>query len=175
MPGSPEISTTCPSPAFARSQRREQQLELLLAADQRGRAAAPWSASNRLSARTLAVRPARPARARRSPFSSTAPRSAKLEKAAHQSARACGDHDSAWARQRLQPGREVGRLADDRLLLGRTLADEIAYDDQPGGDTDPRRPAARRRQSLGCPPRRDGEPRPDRSLGLVLVRLGQPK
>ena len=36
----------------------------------------------------------------------------------------------------MQPRRKVGRLADDRLFLRRTLADQIADDHQPGGDSD---------------------------------------
>jgi hypothetical protein len=38
----------------------------------------------------------------------------------------------------LQPRREVGRLANDRLLLGRALADQIADNYQSGGDADAR-------------------------------------
>ena len=48
MPGSPTISASWPSPARARSQRRLEQLELLLAPDegrQRARAAAPAGAA----------------------------------------------------------------------------------------------------------------------------------
>ena len=39
--------------------------------------------------------------------------------------------------ERLQPCREIGRLADNRLFLRRALADQIADDNQPGGDPDP--------------------------------------
>jgi len=38
----------------------------------------------------------------------------------------------------LQPGGEVRRFTDNRLLLSRTLADQIADDHQPGGDPDAR-------------------------------------
>ena len=36
----------------------------------------------------------------------------------------------------LQARREVRRLADDCLLLRLTRADQVADDDQPGGDAD---------------------------------------
>jgi hypothetical protein len=37
---------------------------------------------------------------------------------------------------RLQARGQIGRLADDRLLLGRARADEVPDHDQPGGDAD---------------------------------------
>ena len=75
----------------------------------------------------------------------------------------------------LHAGGEVRRLAEDGLLLGRALADKVAHHDKPGGDPDP----DRKRTTSGCrkPAHRrdDGKARPDRPLGLVLVRAGQPK
>ena len=68
----------------------------------------------------------------------------QLEQAADQPARRLADHDAAWLGQRLQPGREVRRLADYRLLLCRALADQLADHDQAGGDADPGR------QRLAC-------------------------
>ncbi len=38
----------------------------------------------------------------------------------------------------LQPGGEVRRFADDRLLLRRALADQVADHDQAGGNPDAR-------------------------------------
>jgi hypothetical protein len=70
----------------------------------------------------------------------------------------------------LQPCGEVRRLADDRLLLRRALADQIADDNQPGGDPNPRV------ELRGCDiEAADGvdraQPSPDRPLGIVFVRL----
>jgi hypothetical protein len=38
----------------------------------------------------------------------------------------------------LQPGGEVRRCADDRLLLRRAFADQLSDHNHPGGDPDPR-------------------------------------
>ena len=71
--------------------------------------------------------------------------------------------------KRLQPGGEVRRLADDRVLLRGTLADQIADHDQPGGDADPHAQSLSRRQSADRLDEREaGAHRP---LGVVLVRL----
>jgi hypothetical protein len=51
---------------------------------------------------------------------------ADLEEIADQPARARGDDDRVRLGQGLQTAGEVGRLADDRLLLRRALADQIA-------------------------------------------------
>ena len=75
-------------------------------------------------------------------------------------------------RQGLQPRGEVRGLADDGLLLGRTLADEVADDDQPGGDADPRRQRRARGRLQPADRLGDRQPSPDRPLGLVLVRPG---
>jgi hypothetical protein len=66
------------------------------------------------------------------------PEIAVFEEIANQPARGRGDDDCVRFGQRLQPGGEVGRLANDRLLLRGALADQIANDHQPGGDLDPR-------------------------------------
>ena len=50
----------------------------------------------------------------------------KLEQAADKPTRPLADHHRAGLRQRLQPGREVRRLADHRLVAGRARADEVA-------------------------------------------------
>jgi hypothetical protein len=63
---------------------------------------------------------------------------AVLEELTHQPACACPDDDRTRLGQGLQPCGEVWGLADDRLLLRRALADQIAYHDQPGGDPDAR-------------------------------------
>src|SRR4029077_15569078 len=72
--------------------------------------------------------------------------------------------------QGLRPGGEVRRFPDNRLLLSRTLADQIADDHQPGGDPDARLKLG----GFDIEPTDsvDGaQPRPDCPLGVVLMRL----
>jgi hypothetical protein len=81
------------------------------------------NASKRLSAalsrntRAAATGPAKP-------LISTAPRSLIVEQPAGQPPRARPDHHGSRRGQRLQPCREVRRLADHRLLLRCPLADQ---------------------------------------------------
>ena len=82
------------------------------------------------------------------------------------------DHDRARLGQRLQPGGQVRRLADHRLLLGGTRADQVADHDKPGGDAD-----ADLQGSAGggleLRHRLDQrKPGPHRALGVMLVGLG---
>ena len=95
---------------------------------------------------------------------------AVLEEIADQPARARGDDDRVRLGQGLQPGGEVRRFADDRLLLRRAFADQIADDDQPGGDPDARLELdgfdIEATDSVD-----HAQPRPDRPLGVVLMRL----
>ena len=135
MPGSPEISTTRPSPALARSQRRNSRSISSsrptsgVSADR----ATPRTGSD--DARTQHL----PSRHRLGDaLDLDGAEIAVVEQIADQPPRARGDHDSVRLGQRLQPGGEVRRLADDRLLLRRALADQIADDHEPGGDADPR-------------------------------------
>ena len=103
------------------------------------------------------------------PLTLTAPRSLILEEIADQPARARGDDDRVRLGQGLQPGGEVRRLADDRLLLRRAFADQIADDHQPGGDPDARLQLDG--FDIEATDRVDhAQPRPDRPLGIVLVR-----
>ena len=91
--------------------------------------------------------------------------------------RSLGDEDRVRLGQILQPGGEVRRLTDDRLLLCRAFADQIADDHQPGGDADARLQFDRFDIEPG-----DGigntQPRPNRPLGVVLtgayVQLASP-
>ena len=64
------------------------------------------------------------------------PKLAQLEQLAQEPARAIRDHHGAGRGRLLQPRRQVRRLAHDRLLAGRTFADEVAHDHQAGGDAD---------------------------------------
>ena len=95
----------------------------------------------------------------------------QLERSTHQLPRGFGDHHLARLGHALQPGGQVGRLADHRLLLRRPLADQLADHDEPGGDTDP---TGERRLAGAEPPDSSDnrKPRANGSLGLVLVRHG---
>ena len=95
----------------------------------------------------------------------------KLEQIAEQPARALGDDDHVRLGDRLQPRREVRRLADDAALLRLARSDQVADDDQPGRDADPH---VQRRAGRGDELRRcldDREPGLHGALGVVLVRL----
>ena len=89
----------------------------------------------------------------------------ELEQAAQEPPRALGHDHRARLGQPLQPGGEVGRLAGHGLLLRRAPPDEVADDDEAGGDPDP----GRERLALAGPEpadrRRRREPGPHRPLG----------
>src|SRR4029077_20300553 len=79
------------------------------------------------------------------------------------------DADPARLGQGLQTGGEVWRFADNRLFLSRAFADQIADDHQSGGDPDPR--LERNRFDIEATDRVDDtQPRPDRPLGILLMR-----
>ena len=148
----------------------EQQVDILLAPDERRRRPLPpCSASNRLStALSRSTRHARTGSAK--PFASTAPRSAYSKRPPIRRCVLCRDHDRVRFGQRLQPGGEVRRLADDRLLLRGARA-----------DADRRRRPTRWRCRRGREAARlvaqsadridKRQPGSDRPLGIVLVRL----
>ncbi len=93
----------------------------------------------------------------------------QLERTADQLPRGLGDHHLARFGHALQPGRQIGRLADHRLLLRRPLADQLADHDQARRDADPT--GERRLASAEPPDRRDNrQPGPNSALGLVLMR-----
>ena len=145
----------------------QQQVDLLVAADQRGqRRSAQRLEPARDDARTQHL----PGRHRRGDaLDLDGAEIAVLEEIADQPARARGDDDRVRLGQGLQPGGEVRRLADDRLLLRRAFADQIADDHQPGGDPDARLQLdgfdIEATDSVD-----DAQPRPDRPLGIVLMR-----
>src|ERR1700732_1084153 len=63
---------------------------------------------------------------------------AVLEDIADQPTRACSDDYSTRLGYCLKPRAEVRRLADHRLFLRRSFANQISDNDQSGGDSDPR-------------------------------------
>ena len=97
---------------------------------------------------------------------------AQHEQVAEQPAGRFGDHDRAGLGHALEAGGKVRRIADHRLLLGSTFADQVADDHEAGRDPDPgrQRLAGGDRQPADRGDHR--EPGPDRALGLVLVRPG---
>jgi len=69
----------------------------------------------------------------------------------------------------LQPGGEVRRFTDDRLFLRRALADQIADNNEPGGDADARFELGG--FDINATDSVDqAEPGPDPPLGVVLMR-----
>ena len=93
-------------------------------------------ASNRL-ATPLSVKTSQAWGVPENPLSCCGPRSRSSNKPANLAASRVSDDDAIWAGERLQPRRKIGRLANDRLFLGGTRADQIADHDKPGGDTEP--------------------------------------
>src|SRR5256885_760422 len=99
--------------------QRSQQLDLFVAADQRAQ-----------SRPAQCLKPARDdARAQHLPsrhrysdaFDLDGSEIAVIEEIANQPARARGDDDRVWFGKSLQTGGDVGRLANDRLLLSRAF------------------------------------------------------
>ena len=100
------------------------------------------------------------------------PQVLEVERPAQQRARVRRDHHLPGLRDRLQPGGEVGRLADDGLLPCRAFAHEVADHHKPGRDPDPhgQRFALRCREVAHRG--HHGKPGPHGALGFVLVRPG---
>ncbi len=92
------------------------------------------------------------------------------EQVADEAAGGAGEDDLPGFRKSLQARREVGGLADHRLLLRRAFADQIADDDKPGRDADA---DGERLRSTGLQARHRRcyfQPGPHRPLGVVLMR-----
>ena len=113
----------------------EQQGNLLLATDQRreARGLARLEAAFRT---TFAFDPPGGERLGEAPQALRA-EVGQLEQAAQEPARRLADDHAARLRERLEPCREVRRLADHRLLLRRALADQIADHHEARRDPDP--------------------------------------
>ena len=125
------VAVLGPGPAL------EQDAELVLAPDQRRETLAVQRLEAALGA-TLAFDP--PGRERLGEaLEALRAEVGQLEQPADQPARRLADDHAARRRERLQPRREVRRLADHGLLLRRALADQLADHDQAGRDADPRR------------------------------------
>ena len=172
MPGSPDeqhhlaLALLGPLPAV------EQQRQLLLAADQRRERRAACRASKRPSAAPSPSDARRPRTGAAKPLSARGAEVASSNRPPSRRRVPSAMTTAPGLGQRLQARGEVRRLADHRLLARRALADQVADDDEAGGDPDPggERLAGRRAQAGHG--RGDGEPGPDRALGLVLVRPG---
>jgi hypothetical protein len=93
----------------------------------------------------------------------------QVEEVAQQASGALGDHDLAGLRQPLKPCREVGRLADHRLLLCSAFADQIADDHESGRDPDPSRQQLARRRLQSADRLGERQSRPHRPFRLVFV------
>jgi hypothetical protein len=95
---------------------------------------------------------------------------AQPEQIADQVAGDAGEDDLPGFRKSLQARREVGGLADHRLLLRRALADQIADDDKPGrnanADGEPLRSTGLQTRHRRC----YFQPGAHRPLGVVLMR-----
>ena len=170
IPGSPESSTTWPSPSLACRQRRSS------SASSSSRPTSGVSAGGltRLEAAFGPALARDPPRRQRLGEALEALRAevVELEQAAEQATRGRADHHRSRLGQRLQARREVGRLADHRLLARCALADQIA-DHRPGRWRCRSGPAAahphgRRSRAIAST---SAQPRAHRPLGIVLVRL----
>ncbi len=69
----------------------------------------------------------------------------------------------------LQPRRKVGRFADQRMLLDCGIADEIAGDDEPGGNSDPHFELVALRRHQLADRLREHQPGRDRARRVVLA------
>jgi hypothetical protein len=153
---------------LARAQR-QQQVDLLIAADQPGQRRPPQCLEPALH---LAGPYHLPSLHR---FRKTLKRHraeiAVFENPAGEPARFGRDDKRAGVGEGLKPGREVGRLANDIAFPRRALADHVADHDQPGGDTDPYlRPEAGSRVQTGNR-FEDRKPGMDRTDRIILMRL----
>ena len=164
-PASPASSTTWPSPARASRQRSARSAISCVAADQHARFAHRLEAALVLALAQHAPHAERFGDALHRPLAEEC----VIEELAQEPARDAGDEHAMRFGERLQPGGEIGRVADDGLLLRGAAADDLADDDEAGGDADPRG----ERAVADAPHRGDDlEPGAGGALGAVLVRLG---
>ena len=152
---------------------RQQQADLLVAADQR-RQAAP---RGRLEAARRAGRLAHPVDRDRllDPLDHVRAALLEDEQALDQPPRALADHDGAGLGQPLQAGGDVRGLADHRHLVAELAGADVADHDEAGVDADPDVDADAEALELAVEALDrldDVEPGADRAQRVVLVRLG---
>src|SRR3954452_24265877 len=167
MPASPDRSTTWPSPLFALAQRRSSSS---YSSSRPTRAVRPLAcrASKRLSTE-LARSAAQTCTDSGMPLSSLAPRSWS-SKILPRSLRVLSAITTMFgSASPLQTRREVGRLADDATLLRGRRSDQVADHNEAGRNADSGLQRNRRLEHAHC--RGQLQPRPDRPLGIVLMRL----
>ena len=156
IPASPTSSTPWPSPLLAWLQRSSSSASSW-SRPTIGSKAAPLLRLEAAAGSTFAEHRERRHRHRQA-FQRLRCQRRQLERSTHQLPRGLGDHHLARFGERLQPGREIGRLADHRLLLCHALADQLTDHDQPGGDADP----AGQGRVAGTQPRRPPRQSPAR-------------
>ena len=170
MPPWPTRATTWPFSAAGARPPVEQNGDFLMSPDERR-----LGSTTRLQARYLALADHLVDRHRPHEALELVPAEiAILEPFGRELPRDLGHDDRVGLGHALQAGGEVGRLADDRIVVRHALGVGDAHHDQAGRDADPHpdRPDRRTvRAQLG-----DGahqlEPGMDGSLGIVLVRHG---
>jgi hypothetical protein len=92
-----------------------------------------------------------------------------VERAPEEAIGELGDDDGARLGERLEPRGQIRGLADHGLLARGALADQVADDDEAGGDPDPHREALPLHDGQDGNGVSDGEAGPHGALGIVLV------
>jgi hypothetical protein len=100
---------------------------------------------------------------------------AQAKPVAEQASSGRPDRDPARLDEALQPGREIGGVADDGLLPRRTLTDDVADHDEARGDADADGEILARSRLQSRHHFRDFEPGMHRPRCVVLVRAGEPE
>ena len=168
MPGSPDISTTQPSPPFACCQRRISS-SISSSRPTKGRG----GGAQRLEAAVDSARAQHAPDLHRiaKPLDGHRSEIAVIEQPTKKAAGAALDDDGIRLGERLKPRRQIGGLAHHFVVLRRVPADEIADDHQASGDADPQV----QRWRLAYIELRHGfdqrQPRAHRPLGIVLMGL----
>jgi hypothetical protein len=115
----------------------EQQGDFVLASDQRGEARSVHRLETALEATLPQYAPHRHRLAKS--FHGAIAAVLKFEQFAQEIAGLLADDDATWVGGRLQTRGQIGRLADDRVLVHRSLAGQVADDDDSGRNSDARR------------------------------------
>ena len=149
MPGSPESKTTCPAPSLDCSQRRSEQVDLLLAPHQWREAGAVERLEAPLSG-ALGYHLPTPDWLGEA-LEPLHPQVSILEQAAQQVPGAVRHHDGSRLCQDLDASRQVRRLANHLFLLRRALPNLVTdhHDARRNSDTGRERHAICRQSSHG--------------------------